>query len=464
MILPSIRARLIGAGALVLVAFLAVAGVALQRAHADSVRAAHYARLQGTVYLLLAGAELDAQGALVMPPNLAEPRLSLPGSGLYASVLHGPSGVAWQSASAVGLKLPFVRSAAVGEWRFEEVQGERGGYLSASYGVRWAAPGPGSSSVPLVLNVLESRATLDRESLAFSRTLWGWLAGAGVLLLLAQVLLLRWGLMPLRRVAAEIARVESGDQAELQGPYPAELAGLTSNLNTLIRQERVRQTRYKEALSFLAHSLKTPLAVLRNALGQPPDAPQDLPATVAQQVDRMDNIVQHQLGRAMASGAARFVPRLALAPVAQRVRDSLAKVYADKHGGQGVQITVDCPADVSWRIDEGDAFELLGNLMDNAAKWAGTSQPAGALTAGQVAVRLWLEGGALRLRVDDNGPGFAGDTQAVLQLHVRADEKVPGHGVGLAVVNDLVASHEGTLVLGRSALGGARVDVTLPGG
>jgi two-component system sensor histidine kinase PhoQ len=442
MTLLSIRTRLIGAGALVLVAFLAVAGVALQRAHADSVRAAHFARLQGTVYLLLAGAELDAQGALVMPPDLAEPRLSLPGSGLYASVLQGASGARWQSASALGLSLPFARSAAVGEWRFEEVQGDRGAYLSASYGVRWA--GVGGTGVPLVLSVLESRATLDRESQAFSRTLWGWLAGAGVLLLLAQGLLLRWGLKPLRRVAAEIARVESGSQAELQGRYPAELAGLASNLNTLIRQERVRQTRYKEALSFLAHSLKTPLAVLRSALAQPAY----LPATVVQQVDRMDHIVQHQLGRAMASGAARFVPHLALAPVAQRVRESLAKVYA----GKGVQVVVDCAPDLAWRMDEGDAFELLGNLMDNAVKWA----------RAQVEVRVWQEGTALRLRLDDDGPGFT-DTRAVLQLHVRADEKMPGHGVGLAVVNDLVASHGGTLVLGRADLGGARIDVTLPG-
>jgi two-component system sensor histidine kinase PhoQ len=130
------------------------------------------------------------------------------------------------------------------------------------------------------------------------------------------------------------------------------------------------------------------------------------------------------------------------------VRDSLAKVYA----GKAVQVVVDCPPDLAWRMDEGDAFELLGNLMDNAVKWAGA----------QVKVRLWQEGPALRLRVDDDGPGFT-DTQAVLQLHVRADEKVPGHGVGLAVVNDLVASHGGTLVLGQADLGGARIDVTLPG-
>ena len=102
-------------------------------------------------------------------------------------------------------------------------------------------------------------------------------------------------------------------------------------------------------------------------------------------------------------------------------------------------------------MDEGDTFEMLGNVLDNAAKWA----------AGRVDVRLWREGSDLRISVQDDGPGFT-DTQAVLQLHVRMDEKVPGHGVGLAVVNDLVASHEGTLELGASAWGGAQVDIALP--
>lgn len=439
----SIRARLIAGGALVVVAFLAVAGVALQKAHADGVRAAHYARLQSTVYLLLAAAELDAKGALVMPREFAEPRLSLPGSGLYAGVLQVPRNEAWQSPSAVGMSLPFIRDVPVGEWQYQALDSAGGGFLAVSYGVRWAGPGGG---VPLVLSVLEAQSAFDQESRAFRRTLWGWLVGAGALLLLAQALLLQWGLSPLRRVSRELERIEGGDQAEVQGDYPAELAGLTGNLNTLIRQERVRQTRYKEALSFLAHSLKTPLAVLRNAQAQPAE----LPATVAQQVDRMDHIVQHQLARAAASGAARFAPRIPLAPVAQRIRDSLAKVYAAKQ----LLIFVDCSDDLAWRIDEGDAFELVGNLMDNAAKWARQ----------RMGVWLWLEGKQLRLRVDDDGPGFSADTTAILQIHVRADEKVPGHGVGLAVVKDLVDSHEGRLELVRSAWGGGRVDVTLPPG
>lgn len=437
----SIRARLMAGAAVVLLAFMAVAGVALQRAHTDGVRAAHYARLQSTVYLLLAGAELDAAGALVMPTEFAEPRLMLPGSGLYASIANVARAEVWQSASTLGLSPPFDRDVPVGEWRYDTVQASTGEFLSASYGVRWA--GQDKASVQLVLSVVESGTTFDRETKVFQRTLWAWLGGAGLLLLLSQTLLLRWGLAPLQRVSEEIARIENGDQALVQGHYPSEIAALTGNLNTLIQQERVRQTRYKEALSYLAHSLKTPLAVLRSALGQP----EHLPDAVAQQVSRMDHIVQHQLGRAMASGATRFAPWLALAPVVGRIRDSLLKVYADKQ----LVFTLDCSPDLAWRMDEGDAFEMLGNVVDNAAKWA----------AQRVGVRLWREAGVLHIRVQDDGPGFT-DTESILQLHVRMDERVPGHGVGLAVVNDLVASHAGTLKLGTSTWGGGQVDITLP--
>ena len=190
-------------------------------------------------------------------------------------------------------------------------------------------------------------------------------------------------------VALEVQRIENGEQTEIEGRYPTELAGLTGNLNTLIEQERARQTRYKDALDDLAHSLKTPLAVMRTAL----DEPAQLPAMVAQQVDRMDGIVQHQLGRAAASGAARFAPHLALAPVLHRIRDSLTKVYADK----GLGFTVECPPHLSWRIDEGDAFEILGNILDNAAKWA----------RHRVEARIWRDGGRLFIRIQDDGPGFS---------------------------------------------------------
>ncbi len=406
----SLRARLLLGAAVVLVAFIAAAGVAVQRAHADSVRDVHFGRLQSTVYLLLARAELDDSGALQMPPALAEPRLSLPQSGLYASIYNVNRNEEWRSGSTVGASPPLRRDGVA----------------------------------PLVLSVVEDRTEFDREVASFSRTLWLWLGGAGLLLLLGQLLLLRWGLAPLQRIAGEIARIESGGQSRIEGRYPNEISALTDNLNTLIQQERVRQVRYKEALSYLAHSLKTPLAVLRGALAEPAQ----LPDAVQQQVARMDDIVQHQLGRAVAGGATRFAPPVPVAPVLERVRDALTKV----HAARGLVFTVDCPAGLAWRIDEGDLFEILGNVMDNAGKWA----------AHRVNARAWRENKRLLLLVEDDGPGFT-DTEAILGMHVRMDERVPGHGVGLAVVNDLVASHHGELKLSRSdTLGGARVEILLP--
>ena len=442
----SIRARLMLGATAVLIAFVAGAGWAVQRAHEDSVRTARFAQLQSTVYLLLAGTDLDERGALVIPPSFPEPRLSLPGSGLYANIVNVARGEAWQSPSTlgIGMSLPFLRSVAVGQWRSEIVSASGRDYLVIGYGVNWAGR---AQAAPLVLSVVEDKAEFDREVGAFERTLWTWLGGAALLLLVSQTLLLEWGLTPLRRVAREVRGIELGDQAEIEGRYPTEITALTNNLNTLITQERLRQTRYREALSFLAHSLKTPLAVLRNALGEPAL----LPEAVSQQVARMDDIVLHQLARAAAGGASRFAPLLPLASVVYRVRDSLVKVYADK----ALNISVDIvPPELAWRIDEGDAFEMLGNLMDNAAKWAKQ----------RVAVSARREGNRLHVRVDDDGSGFSdtlGDTQAILQLYVRGDEKVPGHGVGLAIVNELVASHEGELSLSRSALGGGRVDIVL---
>lgn len=436
----SIRSRLLLGAALVLLAFLTGAGLAVQRANAESVRAAYFARLQSTVYLLLAAAELDAGGALVMPSEFAEPRLSLPGSGLYAGIYNVLHTEQWQSASALGQQLPFQRSLQPGQWRNETVDGTGGSFLSVSYAVTWKAA---AQNATLILTVLEDRAAFDREVGTFTRTLWLWLGGATALLLLAQLLLLRWVLAPLRHVASEVRLIEEGRQSAIEGRYPTEISGLTDNLNTLIQQERMRQTRHRDALSFLAHSLKTPLAVLRSAMAEPAQ----LPATVAQQVSRMDDIVQHQLARAIAGGAARFAAPLLVAPIVERIRGALVKVYGEK----ALDISIDCPDGLGWRIAEGDLFEMLGNLMDNAAKWAKV----------QVGVRVWLEAGQLHICIQDDGPGFT-DTKSVLRLHVRGDERVPGHGVGLAVVSDLVASHQGQMSLARAANGGGQVDIVLP--
>src|SRR5439155_11141927 len=212
----SIRARLIIGATLVLMAFVIGAGLAVQRAHAESVRAAHFAQLQSTIYLLLAGAELDASGALVMPLAFPEPRLSLPASGLYANIVNVARREEWQSASTVGLSPPFQRSVAVGQWRHETLSAGGHAYLAVGYGVNWAGR---TQATPLVLCVLEDKAEFDREISVFGRTLWTWLGGAALLLLLSQTILLEWGLAPLRRVSPEVQRIGDGEQAGVAGTY-----------------------------------------------------------------------------------------------------------------------------------------------------------------------------------------------------------------------------------------------------
>ena len=180
----SIRTRLLLGAALVLLTFLTAAGLAVQRANAESVQTAYFGRLQSTIYLLLAAAELDAGGALVMPPKFAEPRLSLPGSGLYAGIHDVLRGEQWHSASALGKQLPFQRNLQAGQWRNETVDGAGKSFLSVSYAVVWKAS---AREAPLVLTVLEDRVAFDREVGAFTRTLWLWLGGAAALLLLTQL-------------------------------------------------------------------------------------------------------------------------------------------------------------------------------------------------------------------------------------------------------------------------------------
>jgi two-component system sensor histidine kinase PhoQ len=440
---------LVGGAFLVLLAFLAFAGWAVQQAYADSLRTQRFARLQTTVYLLMAGAELDGTGSLVMPASLAEPRLSLLGSGLYANISNADRNEEWQSASTVGLNLPFQRTQAMGKWRLEAVatrppandKSNRGrDFLAVTYAVKWST---NNKEAPLVFSVLEDTSEFNQELTAFERTLWSWLIGTGLLLLLTQTLLLRWGLRPLGQMAQEIQHIEQGEQLQVKGNYPRELAGLTLNLNLLIHQASARQTRYKEALDDLAHSLKTPLAALRASL----DEPGELVNLVSQQVTRMDDIVRHQLGRAGAAGTTRFAPQLTLAPVLNRIRDTLAKVYAEKQ----LAFVLDCPADLAWRIAEDDAFEILGNLLDNAAKWAKS----------KVSVSVQRHTSHLHICITDDGPGFV-DPQAGSERRVRLDETVPGHGIGLAVVRDLIASYQGKLTISRADSGGAQLDIELP--
>jgi two-component system sensor histidine kinase PhoQ len=210
-------------------------------------------------------------------------------------------------------------------------------------------------------------------------------------------------------------------------------------------------------MSDLAHSLKTPLAVLRTRLDNNASEA-ELREEVDTQVRRMNDLVGYQLGRAASAGHKLFAAPVAIEPHAEQIVRGLEKIYA----GKGVICEFEIDEGVQFYGEPGDLQELLGNLLENAFKWAKSRV---LLTAGPGATLPNRRPG-LVLVVDDDGPGIPEDRIAyVLQRGVRGDERVQGHGIGLSIVQDLVRSYRGELSVGPSQeLGGARFQVTLPPG
>jgi len=195
--------------------------------------------------------------------------------------------------------------------------------------------------------------------------------------------------------------------------------------------------------------LKTPLALVRGALNQnKPES--ELAHTLQEQVERMDRIVGYHLQRAAASGRTGVVTPQPLRAVVERVVKALSKVYAEKK----IDTQIEIDSALRFRGDEADLLEMLGNVLDNACKWC----------AGQVRVSAKLAGTQLSLCVEDDGPGIAAaDAQRVQERGFRADQSVPGQGIGLAVTRDIVEAYDGQISIGTSALGGAAVTLVLPG-
>ena len=447
----SLYARVTLAALLVLALFLGLAGWALERAFRDSASAAVQERLQAQIYGLLAAADLDADDRLVLPDRLPEERFQRPGSGLYAQVLQHQDGmIIWRSPSQLLQDLPEPPALAPGEWRFRHVQADGNGeWFQLGFGVRWEQE---ANSLDFTFSVTEDPASYQAQLAEFRHSLWTWFAALAAGLLVALVLVLRWGLRPLRQVARDLAAVEAGTHEDLSGHYPRELRGLTDNLNALLRSERGRLQRYRDGLADLAHSLKTPLAILRG--GQDAQSSrEEIQALIREQTGRMDQIVAYQLQRAATSGRSALLQPVPLAPLLQRLQQSLGKVY----GQRGLQLDLQVDPALCCRADEGDLMELCGNLIDNACKWAKSQVRIQAVPR--------ADGTGLELQVEDDGPGIPQEQRdAVLGRGVRVDSTLPGQGIGLAVVGDIVAAYGGEVRIDQgTTLGGARVVARLPG-
>ena len=460
----SLHARQSLAASLGLVAFLGLTGVALDQAFRRTAISNLQERLQNDAYAYLGEFEFTRDGELIEPPPGQAPdaRYLQPGSGLYA-VARGKT-LRWNSPSVLGRVLPEPELLKPGEQRFDppplsfvDAEGLTHQVYRFTYGLAWEQGeiGQPSTVTRFTIAIYEDAEQLERQVGVFRRSLWGYLGLAAMLLLLVQMLVLRWSLQPVRNLERELGRVRRGVADRLSGRHPPELQQITDSINGLIESEHKNLDQSRNTLADLAHSLKTPLAVMRSRLDSGA-SDEELRREVGVQVQRMSEIVSYQLSRAARSGHALFSAPIAIEPRAEEIVASLEKVYL----GKGVFCEFEVDADASFFGEIGDLQELMGNLLENAFKWARQRVLLTVKTEPAVGNRR----PGVFLAVEDDGPGIPQEqVERLLQRGVRGDERVQGHGIGLAIVQDIVRAYRGELKVETSAeLGGARFTVHFP--
>jgi two-component system sensor histidine kinase PhoQ len=442
----SLLKRLALSGSLVLLVSLGLVGLALNAANHNGAISSLQVRMESYVYQVLAAMEVDAEGRLSVDGDFTDPRLTQPGSGIYIRVRGELN--EWDSESALGLRWPSWNAAKPGAVDFGEPT-DASPYFSLGYGVGWQLQS--GNIVPFTVRVLVDEEELVKQTSAFRLGLWSSLGAAALILITAQVLIFFIGLRPLRRVAADVARIESGQAPRLEGHYPVELEPLARNVNRLLDVEQSNQTRIRNALDSLAHSLKTPLAVLQAGL---PLHGGDAGHSMQNALDEMNRLIATRLERAGSSARRTLAQPVAVRPQLQRVVDSLQKVYSRKM----IKAELTIEDTLAFYGEQRDLLEMAGNLADNAFKY-GESRVrlgAGAVPGGAKRPGMWLT-------VEDDGPGIEQSQWArLLQRGSRGDERVEGHGLGLAIVMELITAYGGHVTIGHSELGGALIRAEFP--
>lgn len=443
----SLSQRLLIAVSLILTAFLGLSAFSLNNAFEASAESAQKVRLLNYVYMLLTAADLDDHGELLVHgERLAEKKFTIPNSGLYAQITSGDL-IIWQSPSAIGRNLSLPDHPGPSEEIYSLIESSSGSrLLNLAFGTVWE--NESGQEFDYTINVAEDLSMIEEQTAGFQRSLWYWLGGTGVMLLIIQWLILRWGMRPLQKVAVDLHAIETGEHSRLSDDYPPELKQLTLNINNLLDHEASRRQRYKNSLADLAHSLKTPLAVFRGALEGNLNL-QEIRHTGQEQLDRISALVDYQLQRAATEGKSNLLAPVSLGEVIHKITNSLAKVYQDKHVHLQSEIARDCYI----HADEGDLYELLGNLLENAFKYC------------QQHINIVVQPAYQRVFVivEDDGNGVpAAAVEDIIKRGTRIDTQVEGQGLGLAIVKDIIEAYEGDIRVERSHLGGARFIVSLP--
>ncbi len=446
----SLAKRIFLASCILMPLLLAFSAYMLEKAFRDSLYTAEKESLLAHTYSMMGVAE-PGDSSLSISQALSDPRFSTPASGMYAQLVRSEDQyIVWQttslSVSPVNGKIPY-QEVAAGNSTLGTQTIDKQDYYISRFNTIWEI---NEQDRQYQFVVIHSQAQLQQEISRYRQSLATWLGGLAILLIIVQTIIIRWGLLPLQQLAEDIISLENGKINKLNDAYPDEIIPVTKNINMLLESEQNQQKRYKNTLADLAHSLKTPLSVIRSVLEsskntiekdkeQEKDAWQN---SIDEQIDRMSGIVNHQLNRASAKSKAAFQSSIHLAPLFERIGSALGKVYQDKN----IAFANKVDTKLEYPAEEGDLMEVFGNILENAFKY-GTS-----------AVEISSEpiDSGIRIIIEDDGPGIPEAMhQNILERGARVDTSLPGQGIGLAVATDILSSYDGGISICTSSLGGA---------
>ncbi len=446
----SISARLLLASAIVLASFFLLSALSLKHSVRSQAEQAQRDRMEGLVYGVLGAANLDKMGNLQINPfSLPDLRLLQPQSGLSVTIFDNHNQQIWRSESVTNISHN-AQAIMVGQWRFHQLeQNNKVKEFSLRFGFSWID----NNNMEKEFNILlTADATEHYKQLAvFDRNLWISLLSSALLLLLLQLYVLMWGLKPLAKITQGLKQIQNGNKRTLSTQLPIELRPVANSLNALLISEHNRRTRYKNVMADLAHSLKTPLSVINN-LSEDKGIEFDQRNTLREQSRRMGDIVTYHTRRASINGDQIIGSAVTIEPIIKRLSATMEKVYAHRK----IIIKSRLSSTFKLRVEEADLMEIFGNLLENACKYG-----ANKIEINSPVDRKYEH---LIVTIDDNGPGFPEKTnEELLERGKRADTRVDGQGLGLAVSSELLVSYGGKLELGRSkTLHGAQTVLYFP--
>ncbi|HCE51900.1 MAG TPA: ATP-binding protein [Shewanella baltica] len=437
----SLKARLVISALLFILVLLPLIGVALNDAFTEQVKSATKNELSAYVYSILAVTEVENK-QISIPELVLENRFNLIQSGLYAIATtedaSGKQTIVWHSQSFMGMvPPPHFTIPATGQSAFEQIELAEQPNLIYSFSVSFASQ---NQNVPVTIHIIKDEREFQQQIDQFNQQLWTWLLILMFVMLVFQLSWLVWTLRPLARFTQELHSVEQGKSMQLSSQYPTELQAVARQLNILLNTEQTQRKRYRNALADLAHSLKTPLAVIKSQA--------DLSEASSEQVSVISRIIGHQLKRAQTAAAASWHLGIRVDDVAAKLLRTLAKIYREPQ----INLSGEMADEAVFKGDEADLTEILGNVLDNACK------------AAKSTVKLTVTGDAYQLLIciEDDGPGISEALQnQIFERGIRADSYHQGNGIGLAIVRDLVDSYNGRISVSRSeTLGGAKFSIS----